>query len=120
MKVSVVMPVYNKADHLQECLDSIYRQSLSDMEIIAVDDKSTDGSLQILKAQVDKRLRIIELDHNLGHPGATQAGMAIARGEYIVRCDADDINHPEFSRRRINTLPADGGRSFYGGFSIEY
>ena len=90
MKVSVALTVYNKAPFLNEVLESIFAQSLGDYEIVAVDDKSTDESLQVLRSIRDPRLRIIALPENLGHPGATQTAFEQSRGEYIIRCDADD------------------------------
>lgn len=95
MKVSVVMPVYNKADFLREAVESILHGTYTDLELICVDDKSTDGSLAVLHALVDPRLRILELSENVGPGLAANAGMDAALGEYIVRMDADDIAVPE-------------------------
>lgn len=101
MRVSVAMPVYNAAPWLKESLDSIIAQTYTDFELIAVDDKSTDQSLSMLHAVQDPRLRVIQLEHNMGHPGATQAAFEAAQGEYIIRCDADDINHPGRFARQV-------------------
>ncbi|MFZ1619002.1 MAG: glycosyltransferase family 2 protein [Flavobacteriales bacterium] len=95
MKVSVVIPVYNKAPFLREAVDSILLGTFTDLEIIAVDDKSTDDSLEVLRSISDVRMRIIELPQNLGPAGAANAGMDAAKGDYIVRMDADDISVPE-------------------------
>lgn len=95
MRVSVIIPVYNKAPFLQEAMDSILNGSYTDFELIAVDDKSTDESLALLKTITDSRLRIIELPQNLGPAGAANAAIDAANGEYIVRMDADDIAVPE-------------------------
>ena len=95
MRVSVIIPVYNKAPFLREAVDSILNGTFTDMEVIAVDDKSTDESLAILKSITDTRMRIIELPQNLGPAGAANAGMDAATGEYIVRMDADDIALPQ-------------------------
>jgi glycosyltransferase involved in cell wall biosynthesis len=92
--VSVVLPVYNKAPFLRACIDSILGQSFTDLEIIAVDDRSTDESLSILRAVGDPRLRIIALEHNLGPAGCAQRGFDAAQGRYIVRMDADDVMVP--------------------------
>ncbi|MFN6178827.1 MAG: glycosyltransferase family 2 protein [Flavobacteriales bacterium] len=92
--VSVVLPVYNKAPFLRECIDSILEQSFTDFELVAVDDHSTDESLSILSAVGDPRLRIIALEHNLGPAGCAQRGFDAARGRYIVRMDADDVMMP--------------------------
>jgi len=90
MKVSVVIPVYNKAPFLQECLQSVLSQDLTDFELLAVDDGSTDESLAILRAVDDPRMRILATPHNLGPSGAMQVGVDAAVGEYIIRVDADD------------------------------
>lgn len=95
MKVSVVIPVYNKGPFLREAVDSILVQTFKDFELICVDDKSTDNSLEILRGVQDPRLRIIEQPVNGGPAAAANAGLDAARGEYIVRMDADDIAVPE-------------------------
>lgn len=106
MKVSVALPVYNKAPYLKEALDSIFAQTFTDFEVIAVDDKSTDESLAILRAVNDPRLKVVALETNLGHPGATQTAFALAQGEYIIRCDADDLFHPERFARQVAYMDA--------------
>lgn len=104
MKVSVLIPVFNKASYLRECLDSVYAQTFSDLEIIAVDDRSTDDSLAILKAETDPRLRIIELPQNLGPGGAANAGLDACVGEYVVRLDADDLAVPDRIRWQVEHM----------------
>ncbi|MGV9011303.1 MAG: glycosyltransferase family 2 protein [Flavobacteriales bacterium] len=95
MRVSVIIPVYNKAPYLLEAVESILKGTFTDLEVIAVDDKSTDESFAVLKSITDARMRIIELPQNLGPAGAANAGVDAATGEYIVRMDADDIAVPE-------------------------
>ena len=107
MKASVVLPVYNKAPWLQECLDSVFTQTFTDFEVIAVDDASTDGSLGILEHVNDPRLRIIRLEKNIGPGGAAQRGIDAATGEYIIRVDADDIMVPDRFAKQIALLDAD-------------
>jgi glycosyltransferase involved in cell wall biosynthesis len=106
MKVSVAMPVYNAAPYLQETLESLFAQTFTDLEIIAVDDKSTDGSLAMLRSITDPRLKVIALDENLGHPGATRVAFDHAQGQYVVRCDADDLCHPERIARQVAFMDA--------------
>lgn len=95
MKVSVVIPVFNKAAHVREAVESILQGTWTDLELIAVDDRSTDGSLDVLRSITDPRLRIIALERNLGPAGAMNAGIDACRGEYIARLDADDIAVPD-------------------------
>jgi glycosyltransferase involved in cell wall biosynthesis len=107
MKVSVVIPVYNKAPYLKECLDSVFAQTFQDFEVIAVDDASTDGSLALLRGVQDPRLRIIALETNVGPGGAAQRGMDAALGEYIIRVDADDIMFPDRFAAQVAVLDGD-------------
>ena len=92
VKVSVVIPVYNVEDFLEECLDSIVNQTLDDIEIICVNDGSTDNSLNILNdyAKKDDRFTIVSQE-NGGHAVATNRGMELATGEYLFLMDSDDI-----------------------------
>lgn len=90
--VSVIVPVYNAEKYLRECLESIRNQTLDNLEVICVNDGSTDGSLGILKeyAKKDKRFHIIN-QKNKGVNIARSAGYQKARGEYIAWADNDDI-----------------------------
>ena len=89
--VSVVVPVYNAEPYLRECLDSLFGQTLKEIEIIAVDDGSTDGSGKILDefAARDRRLKVIHQE-NAGVSAARNRGIKAARGRYLTFVDADD------------------------------
>ena len=89
--VSVIVPIYNVEKYLAECVDSILGQTFQDMEIILVDDGSLDASGQMADdyAARDKRVKVIHKE-NGGQSSARNAGMKIARGEYIYFCDSDD------------------------------
>lgn len=91
-KVSVLIPVYNVEPYLRKCLDSVVNQTLKDIEIICVDDGSTDGSPEILEeyAASDPRIRIIH-QQNSGLSMARNAGIPEATGEYIHFLDSDDF-----------------------------
>ena len=91
-KVSVIIPVYNTEEYLRECLDSVVNQTLKEIEIICVDDVSTDSSLEILKeyAQKDNRFTIIT-QKNLHAGVARNAGILVARGNYFFFMDSDDL-----------------------------
>ena len=91
VKVSVIIPVYNVEKYLRECLDSILGQTLKEMEVVCVDDGSTDGSGAILDAAAgqDPRVRVIH-QANAGAGPARNAGLAAATGEYVSFCDPDD------------------------------
>ena len=89
--VSVVIPVYNIEQHLRQCLDSVAAQTLKDIEVICVDDGSTDGSLAILQEYAKKYDNIVLIDKgNEGVSIARNVGMEKARGDYVWFIDADD------------------------------
>ena len=90
-KISIIIPVYNTEDYLRECLDSVCNQTLPALEIICIDDGSTDSSGTILDeyARNDSRFRVIHQD-NGGQSVARNRGIAMATGEYIQFVDSDD------------------------------
>ena len=89
--VSIIIPVYNVENYLAECVDSILGQTFQDIEILLVDDGSSDASGQMADdyAARDKRVKVIHKE-NGGQSSARNAGMQIARGKYLYFCDADD------------------------------
>ena len=91
IKVSVIIPVYNVEKYLRRCLDSVINQTLQELEIICVNDGSTDNSAKILEEYRRKDNRIIILNQeNLGQGIARNLGMKIAKGKYIGFVDSDD------------------------------
>lgn len=94
--ISVIVPVYNSAAYLENCIDSILCQTYGDLEIICVNDGSTDDSLKLLQelALRDSRVRVLSQD-NMGVASARNAGLEIARGEYIAFVDSDDELQPD-------------------------
>ena len=92
IKVSVVMPIYNAYDYLRPAIDSVLGQTLADIELICVDDGSTDRSLDIIKEyqKSDSRIRILT-ESNAGPSIARNKGLARARGEFVIFLDADDF-----------------------------
>lgn len=96
IKVSVIVPIYNSEQYLKHCLDCILNQTLKEIEIICVDDGSTDSSPNILKEYQEKDNRIIALHQQNQFAGmARNAGKAKASGEYLVFWDSDDYFYPE-------------------------
>ena len=92
VKVSVVLPVYNVEPYLRDCMDSIVNQTLTDIEIICVNDGSPDNSLDILNEYAEKDSRVtVFSQENGGHAVATNRGMDLATGDYLFLMDSDDI-----------------------------
>ena len=98
--VSVIIPVYNAEKYLRECLDSVVNQTLRDIEIICVDDGSTDSSPAVLAeyAARDSRVRVITQENRYAG-AARNAGMKIARGDYLSFLDSDDVFDPDMLRK---------------------
>lgn len=126
-KVSVIIPVYNSEEYLPACLDSLLSQSLREIEIICVDDGSTDSSPLILQRyrQKDSRITIIT-EKNSGAGTARNTGLDRAHGEYLSFLDADDFFEPEMlenayllaSRSEADLIVF--GCNFYDNMSGEY
>ncbi len=91
IKISVIIPVFNAEKHINQTLESVLKQSLKDIEVICVDDGSTDGSLEIIKKfeKKDSRIRVV-CQQNLHAGVARNTGLLEARGEYVHFLDADD------------------------------
>ena len=103
IKVSIVIPVYNVQKYLHECLDSLINQTLKDIEIICINDGSTDNSLNILKeyALKDSRIKVIDKE-NEGQGIARNLGIELAQGEFIGFVDPDDWLEPEMLEMMYN------------------
>ncbi len=113
MKCSVIVPVYNMAadGKLEYCLNSLIHQTLKDIEIIAVDDASTDGSLDILRRyELDypEKVKVIHYEKNRRQGGAKNEGLKVARGEWIGFLDSDDWVTPDFYERLIGKAEETG------------
>lgn len=108
IKVSVIIPVYNVEKYLRQCLESVANQTLKELEIICVDDGSTDGSRAILDefAARDERFRIITREHT--NAGAVRnAAMKVAKGEYLGFMDSDDYAKPTLFEETYNQAKND-------------
>ena len=91
-KVSVLVAVYNAEKYLRQCLDSLVGQTLKDIQIICIDDASTDNSLNILKeyALNDSRIVILQQEKNQGQAKARNKGLSVVTGDYVTMVDSDD------------------------------
>lgn len=91
-KISVILPVWNGEKYLRAAVESILAQTFAEFELLAIDDGSTDGTLDVLESYSDSRIRIFRLNHG-GIVTALNAGVAAARAEWIARQDADDVSY---------------------------
>ena len=117
-KLSILVPVYNVAEFLPLCLESIINQSFKDFECFLINDGSTDNSLEILKkyAKNDKRLKVID-QKNSGYGASLNKGLKLAKGKYIGIVEPDDFLHRDFYKT-LMSKKADvikcGFMNFYG------
>jgi len=103
-RVSVVMTVYNGLPYLPAAIDSVLAQTLTDCELVIVDDASTDGSVACVQSFRDARIRLVRNDANLGQTASLNRGLALASGDYVARLDADDLCAPVRLQRQVDFL----------------
>jgi len=104
--ITIAVVVYNTEKFLKDCMDSVVNQTYQNLEIICVNDCSTDKSLEILEeyAAKDKQIKIITNEKNCGLRGTTQRGDRAAHGEYIFFIDSDDLaGNRELTSLNLNT-----------------
>lgn len=115
-KVSIIVPVYNVEKYLKRCLDSLVNQTLKDIEIICVNDGSTDGSLAILNEYVRNDDRIVVINQeNSGQSVARNRGIDVAKGEYIGFVDSDDWVCEDYFERLHNSAIQNNAEIAVGG-----
>ena len=105
-KVSVIMPCFNTAQFLIQAIDSILTQTYPDLELIVINDASSDGSRKILESFQEKnfRIRVFTNEQNKGISESMNVGLQQARGEYVARMDSDDIALPEKIAKQVQFL----------------
>lgn len=106
-KISVLVPVYNVEAYLDQCMQSLLAQTFLDMEIICVDDGSTDNSARILDhyAASDERIRILRKE-NTGYGNSMNVALDHAVGEYVAILESDDFAEPDMLQRLYETAAA--------------
>ena len=118
--ISVVVPVYNVELYIKKCIDSIIRQTYSDIDIILVDDGSTDNSGIICDkyAETDRRITVIH-KANGGHNSARKAGLTVSTGEYICFIDSDDWVEPNMIEEMAENIVSTGADFVHTGTILE-
>ena len=103
LNVSILMPVFNAEETLAECLDSIFLQTLQDFEIIAVNDFSTDRSVEILRSYHDSRIHVVD-NQNKGIVSALNSGLKLCQSDFVARMDADDVMYAQRLEKQFDVL----------------
>ncbi|CAM2830066.1 glycosyltransferase family 2 protein [Rariglobus hedericola] len=102
--ITVLMPVHNAAPFVRAAIDSILTQSWTEFEFLIIDDGSSDDSLAVIKGIADPRIRLVEQKPNQGIVSTLNSGLALARGRYIARMDADDLALPGRLEQQFNFM----------------
>jgi glycosyltransferase involved in cell wall biosynthesis len=112
--VSIIITSFNREKYIKDCLESIWAQTYKDIEIILVDDCSTDRTLEIFyefqreaiekRPEMKDRIIAISLPRNVGYEGPLTLGMFLSKGEFIAIQDSDDLSHPERIQKQVNYL----------------
>ena len=115
-KLSVILPTYNAAEHLDKAINSILGQTFTDFELIIINDGSTDGTQELLRSYFDPRIQVIN-QANLGLPKALNEGIKASRGIYLARQDADDISLSERFEKQVSFLDEHPSYGLVGSWS---
>lgn len=121
-KISIIIPVYNVEDYLRPCLDSMIDQTVKEIEIICVDDGSTDGSGTLCdryQARFPAMVRVLH-QKNQGVSAARNAGMQMARGEYLTFVDPDDWLEPDMLRTMLEEMQKENAQAAFCGFAERF
>lgn len=104
--ISILLPCYNAMEYLEEALASLLGQTYQNIEILAIDDGSSDDTLSYLRTQAkaDSRIRVIQNEENLGLIDTLNKGIELANGDYIARMDADDISLPNRIEQQLKFI----------------
>ena len=116
-KVSIIIPVYNSEKYIKECLESIVNQTYTKLEIIVVNDVSTDNSINIIKQFKDKRIKIVNLNYNSGVAIARNRGIEEATGDYICFIDSDDYWNLEKIEKQVNFIEKNNYSFIYSDYA---
>src|SRR5512138_1536925 len=114
--ISVIIPVYNALPFLTDAIDSVLAQTHSDLELIVVDDVSTDGSLAVAESYIgrDARVRVIRQSTNGGSSATRNRGAEEAKGDWLAFLDNDDISHPRRLELQLQAADEDPSVLLWG------
>lgn len=117
---SVIMPIYNCEAYVGESIKSVLNQDYRDLELLIVDDCSTDASIDIARrfAMSDQRVMVYRLEHNSGCAAARNFGLKYAQGEYIAFIDGDDVWYPTKLAEQVATLASSSKDMAYTGYRM--
>ena len=104
-EISIIIPNYNTGNYISRCLDSLIKQTFQDIEMIVIDDGSTDNSVEVIKGYQDSRIKLLHHQGDGSGPGgARNIGLDQATGKYIMFCDSDDWYEPNMCQKMYDTI----------------
>lgn len=115
--VSIIIPVYNCEKYIIRCLDSIYRQDYENIEIIVIDDGSTDRTAELIEKGYLKKIKFIK-QNNIGAPKTRNRGLSMAQGTYIIFFDSDDVMCPGAIRCLVETMKREKTDLVMGNYGL--
>ncbi|HET7897217.1 MAG TPA: glycosyltransferase, partial [Flavisolibacter sp.] len=117
--VTVLLPTYNCEHYVRDSLQSILDQTFTDFELLVIDDASTDRTVEVIRELKDPRIQLIQKQKNSGYTDSLNQGIALARGRYIARMDADDISLPTRFEKQVNFLASHNDVAVCGTWYME-
>ena len=118
--VSVIMPAYNAARFIEEAIRSVMAQTLTDWELLVLDDGSSDDTVRIAQtlAQTDSRIKVLPNEHNMGVARTRNRGFDLCRGRYVALLDSDDVWYPQKLERQTALMQETGAALCYCSYAI--
>jgi glycosyltransferase involved in cell wall biosynthesis len=119
--ISVILPTFNRVLTVGRAIDSVLAQSFGELEVIVIDDGSTDATLELIQAYQDPRLTLLAHERNRGAAAARNTGAAAARGDWLAFLDSDDVWHPDKLALQLEHLQAAGpdARASCTGYEVD-
>ena len=117
-KISILMTAYNAEEFIGEAISSIINQTLKNWNLILVDDKSTDGTIKIVKSFKNKRIKIYKLKKHIGRTNALNYGLKKCKSRYVAIQDADDISLPNRFKKQLEFLEKNKNFKMTGGWAL--
>lgn len=124
--ISIIVPIFKVRNFIERCANSLFEQTLKDVEYIFVDDASPDDSIDIVKACIEcyperkEQVRILVHEQNQGLPAARNTGLAVATGEYVFHCDSDDFVEREMLEEMYNAAKTQDADVVYCDFYLSF
>lgn len=118
--VTVVMPAYNAADFIRQAIESVLRQTVTDLELLVIDDGSSDNTCDIVRAlsQQDHRVRLLVNEKNLGAGGTRNRGLSLSESPYTALLDSDDYWEPELLQKLIGCIENNSADLAYCSYAL--